>query len=318
MGLNEPLGVEIKGEGKPMIKYPGDKSWSGVTLPWMSIGYEVKMTPLQTLAFYNAIGNNGKMVRPMFVKGISQHGQVLREFDPVVLNPSICSVATLEKVQDLLKGVVERGTAKNIRNNTYKIAGKTGTAQVAKGASGYKGEGGVEYLASFVGYFPADRPMYSCIVAVSSPSNNVYYGNVVSGSVFREIADRVYALSYNKMEDDFYTPEVEEGVYPWSKGGKVSDLSVIFDEIGFPSLKNDLQSEWVSTRAKEHTVEIVPKAIPTAIVPQVMGMGAKDAVAVLENRGLRVAISGFGKVVSQSIPPGKSIKKGETIVISLE
>jgi cell division protein FtsI (penicillin-binding protein 3) len=319
MGLNEPLGVEIKGEGKPVIKYPGDKSWSGVTLPWMSIGYEVKMTPLQTLAFYNAVANNGKMVRPMFVKGISQHGEELRRFDPVVLNPAICSVATLEKVQDLLEGVVERGTAVNIRNNTYKIAGKTGTAQLAKGASGYKGEGGVEYLASFVGYFPADRPMYSCIVAVNSPSNNVYYGNVVAGRVFREIADRVYALSYQKLGDDFYTGRrVEEGVYPWSKGGKVSDLSVIFDEIGFPGLNQDLNAEWVSTRAKEHTVELLPKNIPTAIVPQVMGMGAKDAVAVLENRGLKVAISGYGKVVSQSLSPGKPIKKGETIVINLE
>ncbi len=318
MGLNEPLGVEIKGEGEPVIKYPGDQSWSGVTLPWMSIGYEVKLTPLQTLAFFNAVANNGKLVRPMFVNGISQHGEILREFDPVVLNPAICSVATLEKVQSLLEGVVERGTAQNIRNDIYKIAGKTGTAQLAKGASGYKGEGGVEYLASFVGYFPADRPMYSCIVAVNSPSNNVYYGNVVAGRVFREIADRVYALSYNKLEDEFYVPRIEEGVYPWSKGGTVNDLSVIFDEIGFPALKEELNSEWVSTRAREHTVEVIPKNIPSAIVPQVMGMGAKDAVAVLENRGLKVAISGFGKVVEQSIPAGKAIRKGETIVIYLE
>ncbi|WP_291859334.1 penicillin-binding protein [Marinilabilia sp.] len=318
MGLNEPLGIEIKGEGKPVIKYPGDKSWSGVSLPWMSIGYEVKQTPLQTLAFYNAVANNGKLVRPMFVKGVSQHGELLREFDPVVLNPSICSVATLEKVQDLLKGVVERGTALNIRNKTYKIAGKTGTAQLAKGSSGYKGEGGVEYLASFVGYFPADRPMYSCIVAVNSPSNNVYYGNVVAGRVFREIADRVYALSYNKLDDDYFTETVEEGVYPWSKGGTVNDLSVIFEEIGFPLIDKELNAEWVSTKAKEHTVELVPKNIPLSIVPQVMGMGAKDAVAVLENRGLKVAISGFGKVVKQSITAGQPINGGETIIIYLE
>lgn len=318
MGLNKPLGVEIKGEGKPVIKYPNDKSWSGVTLPWMSIGYELEMTYLQTLAFYNAVANNGKMVRPMFVKAISQHGKELKKFDPVVLNPSICSIATLEKVQQLLKGVVERGTARNIRNDTYHIAGKTGTAQVAKGSSGYRGKDGVEYMASFVGYFPADQPMYSCIVAVNSPSNNVYYGNVVAGTVFREIADRVYALSYDKLPEEASRPLVAEGVYPWSKGGPVNELSLIFEELGFPFQNKELSTEWASTKALEHTVHLRSKPIPTAIVPSVKGMGAKDAVAVLENRGLKVAISGVGKVERQSIPAGDPINKGRTIVIYLE
>jgi len=318
MGLNKPLGVEIKGEEKPEIRYPNDKLWSGVTLPWMSIGYEVKMTPLQTLAFYNAVANNGKMMRPMFVKSISQHGRELKTFDPVVLNPSICSVATLEKVQQLLKGVVERGTAQNIRNNTYKIAGKTGTAQVARGSSGYRGKDGVEYMASFVGYFPADQPMYSCIVAVNSPSNNVYYGNVVAGSVFREIADRVYALSYDKLPDEAARPKVTEGVYPYSKGGPVDELSLIFDELGIPVQDKELNSEWASTKALEHKVHLRSKIIPTAIVPSVKGMGAKDAVAVLENRGLKVAISGVGKVERQSVSAGEPIKKGSTIVIYLQ
>jgi cell division protein FtsI (penicillin-binding protein 3) len=318
MGINKPLGIEIKGEGEPVFKYPSDPSWSGVTLPWMSIGYEVKMTPLQTLALYNAVANNGRMVRPMFVKGISQHGKVLRKFGPKVLNPSICSMATLEKVQQLLKGVVERGTASNIRNDIYKIAGKTGTAQVAKGASGYRGEGGVQYRASFVGYFPADQPMYSCIVAVNSPSNNVYYGNVVAGSVFREISDRVYALSYDKLPKKRSKPVVDEGVFPFSKGGPESELSVIFDELGFPVQDRDLNTEWVSTLALEHAVRFRSKPIPESLVPLVKGMGAKDAVAVLENRGLKVAISGFGKVMRQSIAAGEPIKRGETIVIYLE
>lgn len=318
IGLNKPLGVEIKGEGRPVIKYPGDASWSGVSLPWMSIGYEVKMTPLQTLSFYNAVANNGKMVRPMFVKGISQHGKVLREFEPVVLNPSICSVATLEKVQELLKGVVERGTAINIRNNTYPIAGKTGTAQLAKGTTGYRNEDGVEYMASFVGYFPADKPMYSCIVAVNSPSNNVYYGNVVAGRVFREISDRVYALSYDKLPAEKDKIEVDEGVLPWSKGGPVNELSSIFDELGIPVQDQDLETEWVSTRALEHKIQFRSKPLPTTIVPHVLGMGAKDAVAVLENRGFKVAISGVGKVARQSVSAGQPIKKGQTIIIYLE
>lgn len=319
MGLHKPLGVEIKGEGQPKIKYPGDNSWSGVTLPWMSIGYEVKLTPLQILAFYNAVANNGEKMKPMFAKGVSQHGQVLKEFEPEVLNPSICSVATLEKVRSLLKGVVERGTAQNIRNSVYDIAGKTGTAQVAKGSEGYRSEDGVEYMASFVGYFPADDPMYSCIVAVNSPSNNVYYGNVVAGTVFREIADRVYALSYDKISHEQTQPKIEDGVLPWSKGGPLDDISLVFNEVGLPYQKEGLNGDdWVSARAKEHTVHFRPKNIPKALVPQVKGMGAKDAVAVLENRGLKVAIKGAGKVVKQSVPPGKPVNKGETIVIYME
>ncbi len=318
MGLNKPLGIEIKGEEEPVIKYPGDKSWSGVTLPWMSIGYEVKMTPLQILAFYNAVANNGEMLRPMFVKAISQHGKILKNYEPVVLNTSICSMATIEKVQDLLEGVVERGTAINIRTEDYKIAGKTGTAQLAKGAMGYRNQDGVEYMASFVGYFPADKPMYSCIVAVNSPSNDVYYGNVVAGSVFREIADRVYALSYDKLPDEKISQKVTDGFYPWSKGGRKDELTLVFEELGFPIQDTELDTEWVSTRALEHTIEFHSKSFPSSIVPQVKGMGAKDAVAVLENRGLKVAISGLGKVVRQSIPPGQPIKEGQKIVIYLE
>lgn len=318
IGLNKPLGIKIKGEGRPVIKYPGDPSWSGVTLPWMSIGYEVKMTPLQILTFYNAVANNGKMVKPMFVKAISQHGKILQEFEPEVLNPAICSVATLEKVRELLKGVVERGTAQNIRNDIYQIAGKTGTAQIARGNSGYKGEDGVEYIASFVGFFPADQPMYSCIVVVNSPSNDVYYGNEVAGTVFREIADRVYALSYEKLPVEVLQPKITEGYYPWSKGGTRDELSVIFEELNFPVQNQGITSEWISTQALEHAVKLKPKPLPQKVVPLVKGMGAKDAVAVLENCGLKVAISGVGKVVRQSIDAGLPVRTGQKIVIYLE
>ncbi|MGQ1890895.1 penicillin-binding protein [Thermophagus sp. OGC60D27] len=318
IGLNKPLGIEIKGEGEPVIKYPGDPSWSGVTLPWMSIGYEVKMTPLQILAFYNAVANNGQLVKPMFVKAISQHGEILREFEPQVLNPAICSVATLEKVRELLKGVVERGTATNIRNDIYRIAGKTGTAQIARGRTGYRGDDGVEYVASFVGFFPANQPMYSCIVVVNSPSNDVYYGNEVAGTVFREIADRVYALSYDKLPVEATRPQVKEGFFPWSKGGPMDELSVIFEELDFPVQNQALNSNWVSTQALEHAIKLRPKSIPRKIVPLVKGMGAKDAVVVLENCGLKVEVRGVGKVVSQSVEPGIPVKKGQRIVIYLE
>jgi len=317
MGLNKQLGIEIKGEGRPVIKYPGDNSWSGVTLPWMSIGYEVKLTPLQILAFYNAVANKGKMVKPMFVKGLSKHGKMVESYSPVVLNNSIASRETIEAVHQLLMGVVERGTARNIRNSNYSIAGKTGTAQVAKGSQGYQ-SGGVEYQASFVGYFPADKPRYSCIVVVTAPSNNVYYGNVVAGSVFREIADRVYATGFDFVEEAAWDNEHEDDVYPYSKGGPESDLETIFETLNFNVYERNPINDWVSTLASDTGIVFRPKPIPVGLVPAVIGMGAKDAVAVLENVGLKVHLQGVGRVVSQSLPPGSAVRKGSIIFINLD
>ncbi|HRS44366.1 MAG TPA: penicillin-binding protein 2, partial [Tenuifilum sp.] len=178
--LNEPTGIIIPGEVKPQIRFPGDKGWSGLSMPMMSIGYEIRLTPLQILTFYNAIANNGRMVKPRLVKAYLKHGQVVESFPPQVIQSSICSRSTLKKVHEVLEGVVESGTATNLKNPRYKIAGKTGTAQIAKGRKGYKSGGRVSYQASFVGYFPAEDPKYSCIVVVNSPSNSVYYGNVVA------------------------------------------------------------------------------------------------------------------------------------------
>jgi len=314
MGLKDVLGIELKGEGVPMIKYPGDKSWSGVTLPWMSIGYETQQTPLQILTFYNAVANNGKMVKPLFLKEIQHHGEVVKEFGTTVLNPSICSLETIEKVHDLMVGVVERGTAKNIKNDRYLIAGKTGTSQISDGKTKYKDN---KHQASFVGYFPADRPLYSCIVVVNAPSNNVYYGNVVAGSVFKEIADRVYAQSYNH-------PGMEEKVelefakhQPYSKGGRKEELLTVLDEIGVSINGKDIQSDWISASAREHDVALKRKNFPAGIVPNVKGMGAKDAVCILENMGLKVVLNGVGRVKQQSMKAGQVYRKGSTIYLSM-
>jgi cell division protein FtsI (penicillin-binding protein 3) len=317
MGLNKELGIKIKGEGRPVIKYPGDNSWSGVTLPWMSIGYEVQMTPLQTLSFYNAVANKGKMVKPMFAKGLSRHGKMVERFSPVVLNSSIASRETIETAHQLLVGVVERGTARNIRNSNYSIAGKTGTAQVAKGSQGYQ-SGGVEYQASFVGYFPADQPRYSCIVVVTAPSNNVYYGNVVAGSVFREIADRVYATGFDFVEEAVWDNKTDQSVFPYSKGGPMTDLVTIFDELDYPVYERNPINDWVSTLASDTGVVFRPKPIPAGLVPAVIGMGAKDAVPVLENIGLKVHMQGVGRVVSQSQKSGSAVRRGSTIFIKLD
>jgi cell division protein FtsI (penicillin-binding protein 3) len=316
MGLNKKNGLQIKGEGEPFIKYPGSETWSGVSLPWISIGYESKLTPLQILTFYNAVANNGKMVKPHFVKGIYRHGELVQSFEPEVLNPSICSMSTIEKVHDLLMGVVEKGTAKNLKNENYKIAGKTGTAQIAKGAKGYKGGSGVEYQASFVGYFPADRPKYSCIVVVNGPSNNVYYGNVVAGKVFKDIADRVYATS-PEMLDERVEKVPDSGVLPYSKGGTKEDLLTIFENMHVPVEGLEVESKWISTSAQEFKVNLSRKTFANGLVPNVRGLGAKDAVSLLENMGLQVIVSGRGKVVEQSIAAGSRINKGARIIIKL-
>ncbi|MFH2096293.1 MAG: penicillin-binding protein 2, partial [Bacteroidota bacterium] len=267
MGLNEKLGLEIRGEGKPLIKYPGDSMWSGVTLPQMSIGYEVKLTPLQILTFYNAIANDGKMVKPRFVRYLRQHGDTIKIFPTEIIKPLICTGSTIKKVKLLLEGVVERGTAKNLSNTVYKIAGKTGTAQIAKSKAGY---GAIKsYQASFVGYFPADNPKYSCIVVVNAPSNEVYYGNLVAGPIFKEIADKVYSTSL----------EIHESLDP---RGTFADVPVCMDGY-YPDIKTVLmnikinhddfsgKNKWVNTFCHDSIIEIRGRAVGSGLIPNVKG-----------------------------------------------
>ena len=190
MGVNQPLDISIHGEGRPLIPHPNDKSWNGLTLPWMAYGYGVSLTPLQILSFYNAVANDGELVKPIFVKK--------NNFNKVVLNPSICSKTTLKAVQDMLEAVVneENGTAYNIKSDKYKIAGKTGTCQVD-----YNTEN-VQYVSSFVGYFPADEPKYSCIVVIHKPNKKKgYYGNMVAAPVFKSISDQIFS-SIPKLEGE--------------------------------------------------------------------------------------------------------------------
>ena len=283
MQIDKPLCLQIQGEGKPVIRYPGDKLWSGISLPMMSHGYEVLMTPLQILTFYNAVANDGKMVKPRFVKEVRDGNWTVKSFDTEVITNAICSRSTINKAQSLLEGVVENGTAKNLKNSNYKIAGKTGTAQIANAKHGYRSGARISYQASFVGYFPADDPLYSCIVVVNAPSNWVYYGNVVSGPVFKEIADKVYATSFYR-DLRALNPENED--------------KVKFREAADIVSKDDLT--WSE-----------------GLMPNVVGMGLRDAMFMLENSGLRVNYSGRGKVTRQSPQPGVRIKRGATVAIEL-
>jgi cell division protein FtsI (penicillin-binding protein 3) len=316
MRLNEKLGVEIKGEGSPEIKYPGDTYWSGISLPMMSHGYEVRMTPLQILSFYNAVANNGKIVKPRFVKEIRYHGEVVKTFKTEVLNPSICSKETIKKAVKMLEGVVENGTAKNLNNPNYRIAGKTGTAQIANDKYGYTFGSKVSYQASFVGFFPSDDPMYSCIVVVNSPSNSVYYGNLVAGPVFKEIADKVFATKIYLQKKNLGENQ-EDFDSPYSKHGSKEDLKKVLSALDIRVEGAVDESEWVATIKKDTHVEFKELVLNSSLVPNVLEMGLQDAIFILENYGLTVVVNGRGKVRKQSINPGTVIQPGQVIHLEM-
>jgi cell division protein FtsI (penicillin-binding protein 3) len=313
MGLNRELGIEIKGEGKPEIKYTDSKLWSGLSLPWMSIGYEVRMTPLQILAFYNAIANDGTMVRPVFVEEIRFHGKTVKRYHTKVLNNHICSRQTLNQIREMLEGVVENGTAKNLSNSHYRIAGKTGTAQISRNKQGYSSS---QYQASFVGYFPADRPKYSCIVVVNAPSRSIYYGNVVAGPIFREVTDRIYVREFALSGRSAKQVE-QEGQVPYSKSGWRESLESVYRQFDLPLQSERNGSAWVSTVSTPQGMVLHEREIPAALVPDVVDMGLMDAVYLLESRGIRVAANGRGTVKEQSVRPGTRIEYGMEIRLSM-
>lgn len=314
MKLNEKLDIQLKGEGEPLIRYPGDKLWSGLSLPMMSHGYEVQLTPLQILTFYNAVANDGRMMRPRFVTAVMRNGHVIRRFEPDVIINSIASRNTIRKARKMMEGVVERGTATNLKNANYKIAGKTGTAQIAKGRSGYRSGVRISYQASFVGYFPAENPLYSCIIVVNAPSNGVYYGNLVAGSVFREISDKIYATNFYRdykiaenITRDQSAPEAGNGYRP--------DINFVLRELDVRHRMN-AKSDWVATRENGDTVRFVGVNTAKGLVPDVRGMTLRDAVYLLENSGYRVKYSGKGKVRRQSPEHGARYFEGQ--IVSLE
>ncbi len=315
MKLNQTLDLQIQGEGTPLIRYPGDKLWSGLSLPMMSHGYEVQMTPLQILTFYNAVANDGRMMRPRFVTEIIRNGSVIKSFGTDVIVNSIASRSTIRKAKAMMEGVVEHGTATNLKNANYKIAGKTGTAQIAKGKAGYRQGARMSYQASFVGYFPAGNPLYSCIVVVNAPSNGVYYGNLVAGSVFREIADKVYATTFfrdykadNKTDKEIAAPEAGNG-YRADINEVLGDLDV--------RLKKTSKEEWVATRESGDTIRLVGVGTKKGLVPDVRGMSLRDAIYLLENSGLRVRYSGKGRVLRQSPEHGARVYEGSVVSLDM-
>ena len=313
MKLNQQLGLQIQGEGKPLIRYPGDKYWSGLSLPMMSHGYEVQMTPLQILTFYNAVANNGRMMRPRFVTAILRNGSVIKSFGTDVIINSIASRSTIRKAQKMMEGVVEHGTATNLKNANYKIAGKTGTAQIARDKNGYRQE--LRYQASFVGYFPAENPLYSCIVVVNAPSNGVYYGNVVAGSVFKEISDKVYATNFYR-EYKAENNEDNKKPAPEAGNGFRADINEVLGDLNVRYRKTS-REDWVATRESGDTIRLVGVNLKQGLVPDVRGMSLRDAVYLLENSGLKVRYSGRGRVLRQSPEHGARVYEGSVVSLDM-
>jgi len=274
-GLNKPLGLQFIGEGKPKIPQPGSKSWSGIALPWMAYGYGVSVTPLQTLTLYNAIANDGKMIKPFFVKEIKEWNKTIKKYETEVIKEKICSDEALKKIQAILLNVVKKGTGSKLYSPNFSMAGKTGTVQM-----NYRDKSKLYYASSFVGYFPANEPKYSCIVVVHKPNVQAgYYGADVAGPVFKRIAQKIYtdAPSTNEIKTLDKKIESQEKSY-----AKLYDL-----------------------KPKENTM------------PNVKGMPAMDAVVLLENMGLKVKIIGKGKVIKQSVEKGQQFNKNQVIILEL-
>jgi cell division protein FtsI (penicillin-binding protein 3) len=313
-GLGTPLGLQIKGEGQPLVKNTTDKSWSGISLPWISIGYESKLTPLQILAFYNAVANNGRMIRPKFVKEVRHRGQLVHSYPTEIIRDSIASQVALAKVRGLMEGVVQYGSGAVLNKSPYKVAGKTGTARINKPKFGYN-KNNVSYQASFVGYFPADRPKYSCIVVVYAPSNDVYYGGAVAAPVFKDIADKVYSTRLDLHAAPLEKDTNVSNPLPVSKAGDQKDMVRVLDEMQIVHTTVS-EASWVGSSADKNAVSLSPRKYTQGGVPNVVGMGLRDALFLLENEGLNVKVMGRGHVVHQSLTAGSSYKKGQ--IISLE
>jgi cell division protein FtsI (penicillin-binding protein 3) len=309
-GLTDTLGLEILGEPMPNVYRPGDASWSRISLPWMSIGYEIQLTPMQLLTFYNGIANNGTIMRPTFVKEVRHNGFVTQSFEPVVLRENIASQENIDKVKLCMEGVVERGTGRQLKSASFHIAGKTGTSRVDQ-----TGVGEIQrHQALFVGYFPAEKPLYSCLVLVAEPKIN-YSGSTVSGTVFTAIANKVYS-SHLEYQTSFQENSTRSREVPPVFFGSAFDIKLVLNRLNV-LMKSNYSGEWITTNRESEVVALNTRKIEKGKVPNVVGMGLRDALYLLENEGLFVDFSGSGKVVSQSIVAGSPTYKGTLIKLEL-
>lgn len=330
LGFKQQLHTGIKGETKPQMWEPTDRGanqWTdNLTLNKMAYGYSFNISPLHTLTLYNAVANGGKMVRPHFVREVRRYGQVVEEFKPEYINEKICSDATLASVRECLESVVDSGTGMVLKNPYYQVAAKTGTAQMLFYGSErnpsnpyYDKAGHRQYLATMVGYFPADNPKYSCIVCIKTYSGRTYniYGAGMAGPVFRAVADRIYA-AHSEWQPSVAERYTAKSPKPADvKGGRYDAVSRVASDLQF-LYQGGATGEWVATQ--NDSTRIVLSKVPTigGLVPNTVGMGAQDALYLIERCGMKAVLHGKGRVVSQSVPSGSNIIEGGTIVLILK
>ncbi|MNS17402.1 Penicillin-binding protein PbpB [compost metagenome] len=318
LGLNQKTNLDLAGERKPLIKTPESKSWNKITsLPWIGYGYESMITPLHTCMVYNAVANNGKMMQPYLVSAIKEDGKIVRQIEPKVLIEKIGKESTIKQLQQVTRAVVREGTAKAAQSPFYSAAGKTGTAQVADkiGDVFYSYADGVKQ-GSFVGYFPAEKPRYTIAVVIRSKPHGVYYGAALGVPVFKAIADKLYTTKIGGWKVDADSLGKDKMLV--AKAAPPGQLQYLLKMLGYTAYQENSNAmlSFLQNDA-QHKLKIASKEVKTNIVPDVMGMGIKEALYLLENAGLKVHISGAGSVNRQSIPAGSNYKKGQTINLEL-
>ena len=318
--LDKTTGIDVDGEKSPLIKDPGSdtlNNWSGITLPWMSMGYETMLTPLQMLCFYNAVANDGRYMKPMLVDNIQREGKIIEKFSPITLDNSIASKTALRAAKQMLLGVVENGTARYQRSKDYAFAGKTGTVQYNYSTSA-KARGQSGHQASFIGYFPADAPKYTVMVLISRPRTGHYSGSDVALPVWRAISDKIFAgdASLRKPLYANDSPQWYPDMLPRRGAGRYEDFAAVFASLDVPVFARSRKG-MVRLEHPGDSLVIRPHETAAGKVPDVRGMGARDAVYMLESAGLRVDIRGSGRVISQSITPG-SRAAGQYVRLRLE
>ena len=313
--LNIRSGLDLDGESFPIIPDPSKPGWSKVTLPWMGFGYNVAISPLQMLMVYNAVANNGKMMKPYLINSIARDGINLHEFKPQVLEDSLFSYSTLVQLKTCLEGVVERGTGLSLKTDLYRIAGKTGTAKVANGNKGYVEH---QYQSSFAGYFPADNPKYSCIVVIENkPYLEKYYGAQVAGPVFREIADKLFRVDADLYANYQHATQIDSlhSKANWKGSNKdfiniAGKLKTSIKDTGINGVMSEMSESNGSFLGNSWKVDGM-------VMPDIKGVGLKDAMELLEKLKLNVIANGNGKVIMQSIQAGTSIIRGQTVYLTL-
>ncbi|MDD4428124.1 MAG: penicillin-binding protein [Paludibacter sp.] len=319
--LNDSLPLQMKGVAKPWIKHPKkDKNeWYKTSLAWISIGYESKIPPIYTLTLFNAIANDGKMVKPLFVKAVKRNEEVVLAYETEVLKQSICKPQTLKEVQQTLKEVVDGkfATAKTAQSKIVRIAGKTGTAQISQGGLGYRA-GQTRHNVSFCGYFPADNPKYSAIVVLTAPEG-APSGGRMAGSIFKKVAERTMLMKSSWSPDCLANDSVRKQPYlPEVKSGNSFALKKVVDELALP-LENPELRGWVKQTSNEgNLLSLDTYKIQKGLVPDVCGMGVKDAFYMLGALGLDVRVKGRGKVIAQSLKPGTLLREGSIIELELQ